>query len=132
MLIDDDKDECELMEDALRLANIENKLLCFHNGKAAIDYLMNTEEQPFLILSDVNMPEMGGLELRRSILKNDYLRSKAIPFIFYTTSAQKKTIVEAYEMNVQGFFEKPTLIQDLSNLLAEISSYWQKCHHPRN
>lgn len=131
-MIDDDADECQLIEEALARLNIPNRLLCFSDGKEAIAYLTETTERPFLILSDINMPGMGGLELRRHINENENLKRKSIPFIFLTTSATPHAVGEAYKMSVQGFFEKPHDMREIAGLLKEICSYWKRCRHPNN
>ena len=132
LLIDDDADECEVITETLRHLKIENALLCFNDGQEALDYLRSTIEQPFLILSDVNMPGMNGLELRRQIFNDEALRRKSIPFIFLTTSATPMAVNEAYEMSVQGFFEKPHSMAEIKSLIKEIYGYWQHCRHPNN
>lgn len=132
LLIDDDKDEWELMEYALRQINISNELVCFSNGKEALDYLKATPEQPFLIFSDINLPVMDGIELRKRINENEEVKRKSIPFIFLTTAAGAPTVKEVYEMSVQGFFEKPHTMQEVKRQLKEICDYWQRCRHPNS
>ena len=129
---DDDVDECELLKDVFEQLNIANKLLCFLEGKEALDYLRHTTEQPFLILSDVNMPGMSGLELRSIINADEMLRQKSIPFIFLTTTVSAPALKDAYEMSVQGYFEKPHEIAEIKKLIQEIYLYWQRCRHPKN
>lgn len=130
LLIDDDEDECELIGDALTHLNVPNKLLCFANGAEALGYLRTTTDQPFLIFSDINMPQMGGLELRRIINEDAALRRKSIPFIFLTTSATQHSVAQAYEMSVQGFFEKGYSMEEICGQLAQICNYWKRCLHP--
>ncbi len=132
LLIDDDQDEWELMKDVFTETKIKNTLLCFADGKQAINYLRTTTEQPFLIFSDINMPGMNGLEFRRVISSDEQLRKKSIPFIFFTTSANAKAVEEAYELSVQGFFEKPHSMGEIKALIKEIYGYWQHCRHPNN
>ncbi len=78
------------------------------------------------------MPVMNGLEFRSEINKNDYLTQKSIPFIFYTTHADKKAVEQAYVMSVQGFFQKPGTINEMQQLLNQVVLYWSSCHHPNN
>lgn len=132
ILIDDDADECELISDALKQLSIQNKLICFGDGKQALEYLKTTTDQPFLILTDVNMPVMSGIELRQRIYENEELRRKSIPFIFLTTSAGAPAVEKAYKMSVQGFFEKGHSIGEVKQVLKEIYDYWQRCKHPNN
>lgn len=132
LLVDDDKEEWELIGEALSQMGIENKLHCFADGQEALDFLRTSTLKPFLILSDVNMPAMDGLALRREINADEALRRKSIPFVFLTTTASAAAINAAYEMSVQGFFEKPVAMDEIKALLREIYHYWQRCKHPNN
>lgn len=132
ILIDDDPDECEVIGEAFVRENIMNNLKCFHDGAEALNYLSTTQEQPFLILADINMPRLGGIELRQVIQQNPELREKSIPFIFLTTSAGVSAITKAYQMSVQGFFEKPSRIGDIQKMLRAIYDYWAMCKHPKS
>ena len=78
------------------------------------------------------MPVMNGLELRNEINKSEYLTQKSIPFIFYTTHAEKHAVDKAYFMSVQGFFQKPGTITEIQQLLHQIITYWLSSHHPNS
>ena len=90
----------------MKSLQLPNELLYFGNGQEALYYLATTQEQPFLILCDVNMPIMNGSELRRQINADKVLRQKSTPFIFLTTAANTQLVQEAYDNTVQGFFKK--------------------------
>lgn len=75
---------------------------------------------------------MSGLELRRKISEDEELKKKSIPFVFLTTSATQYAVSAAYEMSVQGFFEKPHSFGELAKLLNELCTYWKNCRHPNN
>lgn len=79
LLIDDDLEEQDLVESALRDIGMNNKILFFKNGLEAMDHLLSAVEKPFLILCDMNMPVMDGLTLRDNINSNEILRKKSIP-----------------------------------------------------
>ena len=132
ILVDDDKEDWEIMKEVLQQESISNELICFINGKDALPYLITTTQHPFIILSDINMPLMNGIELRKRINQNDMLRKKSIPFVFLSTLPNISAIEEAYEMNVQGFFEKGDNMHDIGVLIKEIYNYWQRCRHPNN
>ena len=73
---------------------------------------------------------MSGTELKARINKNEYLRKKSIPFIFFTTSADTKAVEQAYEMMVQGYFEKEFSMDSMRSTLKIIIDYWKLCKHP--
>ncbi len=129
-LVEDDVDDQEFIVDALQMLGIKNKIELFDNGQKALDYLKIVEEQPFIIISDVNLPIMNGLQLKSAIQQNDFLRNKSIPFIFLSTSADSKAVLEAFELKVQGFFVKENTYDGIRNQLKEIVGYWNNCRHP--
>ena len=128
--IDDDEDDQFLFEQTLKTLGLTNEVRPFFDGQEALYYLENTTERPLLILCDLNMPLMNGLELRQSIDSNVHLKQMAIPFVFYTTAAGPNQVRKAYEETIQGFHAKA---QELSEYRAQISliiNYWKSCLHP--
>jgi len=130
IVIDDDPEDHLIMDEIFRHLNYPNEVLFFSDGNAAVDYLNNTKDLPLLIISDINMPGMNGFEIRNAICKNARLNSKCIPYLFFTTSADKKAVSQAYDMSVQGFFLKPTTMNELESTLKKIIEYWRDCYAP--
>ena len=130
VLIDDDDDDQYLVQSMLQELDLPNELRLFENGKHALDYLKNTAESPFLILCDINMPVMNGLELRDQIDADPYLKDKSIPFVFQSTSADFFLIKECYKGNIQGFFKKEMDMKSCIDQLDLIIRYWQVSLHP--
>jgi CheY-like chemotaxis protein len=128
--IEDDADDQFLIKSVVDELNIPNKVLFFGNGLEALLYLETTQEQPFLIICDINMPVMNGLELRERIDQNEYLRKKAIPFVFLSTADNPQVIDAAYESTIQGFFKKENSFDELRNRFKIIFEYWKCCLHP--
>ncbi len=107
------------------------KLFIFKKEKKqALDYLTETALEPFLILSDINMPKLNGIELREKINTNEDLRIKCIPYLFFTTSGEQKYVVDAYSKSVQGFFVKPNTFEKLKRTIKIIVEYWLECESP--
>ena len=132
ILVEDDEEDQLLIKESIDSISSENDIRIFNNGEEAIAYLMQTQEKPFLIICDINMPRMDGLSLRSNINSHDYLRNKSIPFVFFSTTASDEAIKTAYELTVQGFFVKPSTFQDLTNILKLMLEYWSICKHPNN
>lgn len=130
--IEDDDDDQFLLAQIIKQLDISNEIRFFSNGQLALQYLEATDEQPFLILCDINMPIMNGLELRRRINKSDYLRQKSIPFVYLTTAANPDIIREAYEQEVQGFFQKASDYAGFQQQMKLLVAYWQNCLHPNS
>ena len=125
VIIEDDRDDQELLQEVFQELKVPNIIRFFDSCLEALDYLKVTIEKPFLILSDINLPAMSGFELKKQINQNEYLRKKGIPFIFLTTSSELNSIARGYEMFPQGFFIKPTRLQDIKEMMARIIYYWK-------
>lgn len=130
IIIEDDLDDQSILEEIFNTLGYENEIVYFTDGNEALDYLNRNDVQPFLILSDINMPRINGFELRNSIFTNEQLKTKCIPYLFFTTGANKKFVIDAYALSVQGFFLKSSSIQDLENTIRKIIEYWQECIAP--
>ena len=130
--IEDDADDQFLVQQALTDLGLSNPIRFFQNGQDALDYLKITKEHPLVILCDINMPIMNGLELRSQIDENEYLKMKSIPFVFFTTSATLELVKEAYEGTIQGFHQKESQFSTLKQQLDLIITYWKNCLHPNS
>ncbi|QKZ14393.1 response regulator [Spirosoma sp. KUDC1026] len=130
LCIDDDDDDQYLIRQALTQLALPNQIISLTDGQQALDFLLATQERPFLILCDINMPLLNGLELRRKVNASDYLRKKSIPFVFLTTTASEYSVEEAYRESVQGFYQKATTYEALQRQIRLIVEYWQSCLHP--
>jgi len=130
--IEDDFDDQFLIRSVVEELQIPNPLIFFSNGLEALLYLETTKEQPFVILCDINMPVMNGMELRDRIEENEFLRKKSIPFIFLSTADNPHIIAKAYDSTIQGFFKKENSFEDLKGRIKIIFDYWQSCLHPNN
>jgi len=134
ILVEDDEDDVAIFSEVLKELDIPNRLISFNKPADAYHFLdKNNEEQPFIIISDVNLPGMSGLEFKNKLDHNDHLKKKSIPFVFYSTSAEKKYVNEAYlQLTVQGFFLKGHSIKEIKNQLRIIFEYWKICRHPNS
>lgn len=130
IIIEDDRDDQELFTEIFKKLEVENELLFFENGEEALEYLQKPGKEPFLILSDVNLPKLNGFELREKIFTNKELSKKCIPYIFFTTSATKEAVLNAYAFSAQGFFIKPSHYSELKDDLRLILLYWKRCFSP--
>src|SRR5438309_11577304 len=132
IIIEDDEDDQELLAEVFNSLDVPNVLIFFKEGHSALEYLRTTTVKPFIIVTDINLPGMNGLQLREEILKDAYLRSKCIPFIFLSTSDGHHILDRAYEMQVQGYFQKAESMQDMKEQIQIIMAYWKICRHPNN
>jgi len=102
----------------------------FVDGLSAYGYLISSHDQPFLILSDINLPKLDGFQLRDKVHNNEQLRLKCIPYLFFTTTVDQRSVIDAYSKSVQGFFTKPAAYAEIRRVMRNIFEYWKDCHSP--
>lgn len=130
IIIEDDLDDQDFLTDIFKELSYNNEVIFFGDSSQALDYLTNTDTEPFIVLSDINMPKLNGMELREKIHNNEDLRMKSIPYLFFSTSAEQAHVIDAYSRSIQGFFIKPDNYDRLKNTLRKIVEYWQECVSP--
>jgi CheY-like chemotaxis protein len=131
IIIEDDVEDQEMLIASFKDLAFYNEIVFFGDGESAYNYLIESKEQPFLILSDINMPRLNGVELKEKIHNNEQLELKCIPYLFFTTSSDQKMVIQAYSKSAQGFFVKPSTYTGWLDILKNIIDYWTKCHSPR-
>jgi len=133
VVVEDDLDDQEILQGVIGELSIPNELKFFTNCIDAFTFLKTTEQQPFLILCDINLPITTGIEFKAQIDSDPELRKKSIPFVFLSTAADKDTVNEAYlQLTVQGFFKKSYNIAEYKNIIRAIMDYWILCKHPNS
>jgi CheY-like chemotaxis protein len=130
VIVEDDTDDQEMFSEIFKELNYKNEIIFFNDGQEALAYLIAESSEPFIVFSDINMPKLNGIELRKQIHENENIRIKTIPYLFFTTSAAQDDVIDAYSKSIQGFFVKPSSFQDLRELIKIIVGYWQKCESP--
>ncbi|MGZ5255600.1 MAG: response regulator, partial [Flavitalea sp.] len=93
IIAEDDVDDQQIMVEVFESLSIKNPIRFFTDGQDVLEYLLTTKEKPFIIISDVNLVRMNGLELRRRITADEKLRRKSIPFVFLTTSTNHLSVM---------------------------------------
>lgn len=134
LLIDDDEVDVMTVKRALKKNNITNPLYVATNGLEGLAMLRGHEMPKMLpglrrlILLDLNMPKMGGIEFLRELRIDPEL--KPIPVIVLTTSNEDKDKVEAYNLNVAGYIIKPVTFSKFVEAVATLNKYWSLSEMP--
>ncbi len=133
LLVEDDSVDIMTIERAFRQANIANPIFKARDGLAALEHLRGSGgkeqiDRPLLILLDLNMPLMNGLEFLETI-KND-LELRDIPVVVLTSSQDEEDIAEAYDGQVAGYMTKPIEVERLIAKLTALGRYWTLCEMP--
>ena len=123
MLVEDDEVDAMTVKRTLKDLNVTNKLIHKINGEEALEYLRNdAEKKPCVILLDLSMPKMDGIEFLK-ITKNDE-QLKKIPVTVLTTSRGERNIVESFESSVAGYIVKPVDYGKFVEAIRVINLYW--------
>jgi len=123
LLVEDDKVDAMTVKRALKEIKVSNELILANNGEEALEYLRDPQqENPCIILLDLNMPKMGGIELLHIIKKEDSL--KKIPVVVLTTSRNEQDKVESFNLGVAGYMVKPVDYHQFVEVVKTIDLYW--------
>lgn len=134
LLVEDDEVDVMNVKRAFKKSNISNPLFVAANGLEALAMLRGEGEPPHLpatrrlILLDLNMPKMGGIEFLHELRADPVLRMT--PVIVLTTSNQDRDRVEAYQLNVAGYILKPVTFTNFAEAMATLNKYWMLCEMP--
>jgi len=124
VILEDDLEDQEFLTQVLLELNQPNEVVFFRDAPAVYDYLSTNKIQPFIIISDISLPGMSGLDLHEKIFHDPKLRAKGIPYLFMTTGNTHKMVEQAYGLSVQGFFRKPHSLMEWKNVMKKILDYW--------
>lgn len=136
LLVEDNSNDAELTIRALRKNNISNKIIHLKDGTIAIDFLFgqgqfakrNTNNKPKIILLDLKMPKVDGLEVLRKI-KADEL-TKKIPVIILTSSREHPDIEKAYSLGANSYIVKPVDFDGFAKVIIDLGMYWVLLNQP--
>ncbi|MBD2753076.1 response regulator [Spirosoma validum] len=132
IIIEDDTDDQFMLNLVFQKLAYSNKIIYFLDSEKALDFLDKTDEMPFLILSDINMPKLDGFALRHKIHIDAQLQVKCIPYLFFSTAVNQQMVIDAYSLSVQGFFIKQNTLDELEKTISVIMEYWKRCASPNN
>lgn len=129
LLVEDSARDAELILDALGMHQVANGVTHVRDGADALDYLHRRgqfadriDEQPALLLLDLKLPKVDGLEVLRQI-KGDPLL-KLIPVVMMTSSRQEQDLVRSYQLGVNAYVVKPLKFQDFVEAVRQVGAFW--------
>ena len=133
LLVEDDEVDIMNVKRAFKKNNITNPLFVCNNGVDALNFLKDKSLQsahilPKIILLDLNMPKMGGIEFLRELRKNEKLRN--ISVFVMTTSNEDNDKIDAYNLNVAGYILKPLSMDRFIEAVSTLNNYWKLCEYP--
>ncbi len=123
LLVEDDKVDTMTVIRALKEIHVTNPLVHLENGEEAVNYLREpASEKPCIILLDLNMPIMNGIEFLQVVKNDDQL--KRIPVVVLTTSEEQQDKVNSFNMGVAGYMAKPVDYRQFVEVMRSIDAYW--------
>jgi len=135
LIVEDDPKDVELTLTALEEYNLANEVVVTRDGEEALDYLycrgnfkMRGSENPAVVVLDLKLPKVDGLEVLQQIKADDKL--KFIPVVVLTSSREEKDMVASYKLGVNGYVVKPVDFHDFVNAIKELGIFWALINEP--
>lgn len=136
LLVEDNPHDIELTLRALKMHNLANNVHVVKDGAEALAYIFCTdayahrqiEESPKVVLLDLKLPKVDGLEVLRQIKSDE--RTKVIPVVIMTSSQEERDVVESYKLGVNSYIVKPVDFDKFIECVAELGYYWVLCNKP--
>jgi DNA-binding response OmpR family regulator len=135
LLVEDDPKDVELTLTALDEYNLANEVVVARDGEEALDYLyyrgnftMRSNENPAVLLLDLKLPKVDGLEVLKQIKSDEKL--KVIPVVVLTSSHEEKDMVTSYKLGVNAYVVKPVDFHEFVNAIKELGVFWAVVNEP--
>lgn len=130
LLVEDNMDDAELTIRSLKKVNLANKLVHLKDGAEALDFLFargsfsgrNMSDIPKVILLDIKMPKVDGIEVLRQIKAAEATRN--IPVVIMTSSREQQDVINSYSLGVNSYVVKPVEFQHFAKAVSELGLYW--------
>jgi CheY-like chemotaxis protein len=130
LLVEDDSIDAMTVKRAFKDLKVQNPLVHAVNGEEALDYLRDEgNEKPCVILLDLNMPKMNGIDFLKVVKDDDVL--KKIPVVVLTTSTEETDVVESFELSVGGYIVKPVDYKKFVEAIRTVELYWTLSRLPK-
>jgi CheY-like chemotaxis protein len=135
-MVEDDLVDVRSMQRAFAAQKLTHELFVVGDGEQALSFLTRSGRfaepsrapRPSLILLDLNLPVMGGIELLRAVKSDESLRS--IPIVIFSSSNQESDVAATYDLSVAGYIMKPSDPRKINDVLKVLESYWSRCELP--
>lgn len=135
LLVEDNMNDAELTIRALRKVNLANNLIHVQDGVEAIELIFGADGNltksemviPKVILLDIKMPKLDGIEVLRRLKSNEF--TKLIPVVIMTSSKEEQDIIVSYDLGVNSFIVKPLGFDEFARAVSQLGMYWLLLNH---
>jgi two-component system, response regulator len=135
LLVEDSSRDTELILEALATSHLANEVVSLSDGADALDYLYRrgqfsgrADDQPAVILLDLKMPKVDGIEFLRLIKADPAL--KVIPVVVMTSSREQRDVLESYQLGANGYVVKPMQFGEFVKAVAQVGAFWGILNEP--
>ena len=128
LLVEDNPSDVELTLRALQKRNLANRVVVARDGVEALEVLQRAEPPPKVVLLDLKLPKLNGLEVLRRLKSDD--RTKRIPVVVLTSSHEEPDVEESYRLGVNSYIVKPVDFESFASAVAEVGLYWLLLNRP--
>jgi two-component system response regulator len=133
LLIEDNRDDEELTIRGFKRSSLANPVDVARDGQEALDYLFGTESQPahsppVLVLLDLKLPRVGGLEVLERIRGDQ--RTRRVPVVILTSSSEDHDLIDGYDLGANSYVRKPIRFEEFAPAIAQLGIYWLMINQP--
>ena len=136
LLVEDNPDDAELTLLALKENQIVNEVVVAHDGVEALDYLFSggrhegnaAGDMPCLVLLDLKLPKMGGLEVLRQLRADE--RTRLLPVVILTSSNEERDLIDGYSSGANSYVRKPVSFAQFLDAVRQVCNYWLALNEP--
>jgi len=122
LLVEDNPNDAELTQRAFRKSDLDVRLAIVRDGAEAMDYLFGGKARPKVVLLDLKLPKIDGIDVLRRIRAGE--RTRTIPVVVLTSSQEERDIVECYELGANSYVVKPVDFDRFYRTVSDIGAYW--------
>lgn len=135
LLVEDNPDDIDLALRAFRRSAVPHRVVVAHDGVEALDYLHGTGEYagnpvelPYVVLLDLKLPKIDGLDVLRRIRENE--RTRLLPVVILTSSGEERDLVRSYAQGANSYIRKPVDFSKFAEAVASLQNYWLLLNEP--
>lgn len=128
LLVEDNPDDEKLIIRALRRNNIANEIQVAHNGEEALNVLLSDAPLPTVVLLDIKLPKIDGLEVLRRLRAND--QTRLLPVVVLTSSSEERDIIDSYHLGANSYVRKPVEFDKFTEAVKQLGLYWVLVNEP--